>query len=76
MKIKILKVFSVVIFKVQRQLICREDSIIILREMTLSLILSFKQVLWPRRGGIIELIVSGERRERPEGEMNWFKLFV
>ena len=42
-----MKVFSIVVFNVLlRKLICREDSIIILREMTLSLILSLKQVLW------------------------------
>ena len=34
MKIKILKVFSLVIVKVERKLICREDSIIILRDDT------------------------------------------
>ena len=80
MKIKILKVFRIVIFEVQRKLICREDSIIILRDDTLAnsqLKTSFMAGGGGGGGGNnIELNLYQERRgERPEGEMNWFKLF-
>ena len=84
MKIHILKVFSCqygFIFKVQRKLICREDSIITLRDDTLAnsqLKTSFMAGGGGGGGGgnNIELNLYQERRgERPEGEMNWFKLF-
>ena len=76
MKIKILKVFRIVIFKVQRKLICREDSIIILRDDTLANS-QLKTSFMDGGGGNIELNLYQERRgERPEGEMNWLKLFV
>ena len=72
MKIKILKVFGIVfrivIFKVQRKLICREDSIIILRDDTLAnsqLKTSFMD--GGGGGGNIELNLYQERRETRGG---------
>ena len=78
MKIKILKVSRIVIFKVQRRLICREDSIIILRDDTLANSQLKTSFMAGGGGGgnNIELNLYQERRgERPEGEMNWLKLF-
>ena len=70
MKIKILKVFRIVfrivIFKVQRKLICREDSIIILRDDTLANS-QLKTSFMDGGGGNIELNLYQKRRETRGG---------
>ena len=76
MKINILKVFSLVIFKVQRKLICREDSIIILRDDTLANS-QLKTSFMDGGGGNIELNLYQERGETRGGnelvEIVWFE---